>query len=170
MPTSLDPQYYGKLSSTGAKPFVLMSKLHPQDSSMAECRFYDDAFLPDYRIPARLAKIKLIKGTAIQLNRPMYALREIEVGNGIFLSKNDYMTFIKMYHSNLMGIPEPYPTEYLVLREDDFLLRLPSGMEYNVTIAESAEAKPLRLQRGEWSYTLRCKFRIVPNQDEQEEL
>lgn len=170
MPHSIDPKYYGPITTTGAKPFVLKALLHPEDKSYAECRFYDDLFLPDYKIPARLARIKLIKGAAIQLNRPMYALREIEIGNGIFLSKEDYMMFIRMYHSNLIGAPEPYPTEYLVLREEDFKLQLPSGMEYNVTIAESAEAKPVQLIRGEWSYSLTCKFRIVPTQDEQEEL
>lgn len=170
VPNSIDPQYYGNISSTGAKPFILSALAHPSADDVTKCRFYDDTFLPDYHVPARLSRIKLIKGEAIQLNRPLNYLRVIEVGNGIFLSKQDYVNFIKIYHSNLIGDDEPFPTEYLVIREEDYVLTLPSGMTYNVAFAESATVEPVKLQRGEWSYTLRCKFRIIPTQDEQEEL
>lgn len=170
MPNSIDPQYYGNISSTGAKPFKLSAKAHPSADTMLSCRFYDDTFLPDFRVPARLSRIKLIKGEAIQLNRPLNFLRVIDVGNGIFLSKQDFVNFIRIYHSNLIGDAEPFPTEYLVIREEDYVLTLPSGLTYNVTFAESATAAPVKLQRGEWVYILRCKFRIIPTQDEQEEL
>lgn len=170
MPNSIDPQYYGHISSTGAKPFILSAKAHPSTDSLLHCRFYADTFLPDFHIPARISRVKLLKGEAIQLNRPLNFMRVIDVGNGIFLSKQDFVNFIRIYHSNLIGDPEPYPTEYLVIREEDYTLTFPSGLIYNVTFAESATATPVKLQRGEWVYTLKCKFRIIPTQDEQEEL
>lgn len=170
MPDSIDRQYYGQISTTGAKPFVLKAKIHPTDTEMATCRFYADTFLPDYRIPARVSRIKLLKGAAVQLSRPINALRLINVDDGIFLSKDDYVVFLKMYHTNLIGEPEPYPTEFLVMREEDLVLTLPSGATYDVTFADTPTIKPVRLQRGEWCYTLQCKFRIIPTQDEQEEI
>ena len=170
MPDSIDPKFYGNISTTGVKPFILSAKAHPSSDALTHCRFYDDAFLPDFHIPARISRVKLIKGEAIQLNRPLNFLRVIDIGNGIFLSKQDYVNFIRIYHSNLIGDPEPFPTEYLVIREEDYKLTMPSGMSYNVTFAESATVNPIKLNRGEWVYTLRCKLRIIPNQDEQEEL
>lgn len=171
MPHSLDPQYYTKtISSTGAKPFVLSAKVHPDDLVPTQSRFYDDAFLPDNDIPARLVRHKLIKGSAFQHNRPMYALRVIDIARGIFLSKLDYINFIKIYHINLIGDPEPFPTEYLTLREEDLSLIYPSGKRVQVTMDAAPQATPIRLLRGEWVYTLTCKLRVLPGYDEQEEL
>lgn len=157
-------------SSIHTKPFILRSRLHPTDATKAECRFYDDEFLPDYHYPLRLSRVNLLKGSAIQINRPMNCLREIQIGNGIFLTKGDFVEFMRMYHTNLIGEDDPYPTEYIVMREEDYSLELPSGLIYSVTFAEAAQAKPVKLTQGRWVYTLTCKFRILPTDDEQEEL
>lgn len=157
-------------SDLHAKPFVLRSRIHPEDATESECRFYDDQFLLDYHLPLRMSRINLLKGSAVQINRPMNSLRVIEIGNGIFLSKGDFGAFMRMYHTNLIGYDDPYPTEYMVVREEDYSLELPSGLIYNVTFAETAQAKPVKLTQGKWVYTLTCKFRILPTDDEQEEL
>lgn len=167
---NLDVVEFEQWATAPVKPFILRGKLHPADSAMAECRFYDDQFQLDFAHDVRTSTIHLIKGSAVQINRPSAALHIIRVGNGVFLSKKDYLIFNRLYYSNLIGEPEPYPTEFLVLREEDCELVLPNGYKYTVSFAETPSITPQKVTQGRWLYTFNCKFRIVPNEDEQEEL
>lgn len=167
------PSTYGvsdQWYSVPVKPFILRGKLKPDDEEPVECRFIDDQFSPDFELDVRTSTIPLIKGTAVQINRPSAALHIIQVGSGLFLSKADYILFNLLYHSNLIGQPEPYPDEFLVLREEDLELELPNGYIYNVIFAEAPTLQPQKMSQGRWLYTFQSKFRIIPNEDEQEEL
>lgn len=152
------------------RPFILRGKLKPDDEEPVECKFIDDRFSPDFELDVRTSTIHLIKGTAVQINRPSAALHIIQVGNGLFLSKSDYILFNLLYHSNIIGQPEPYPDEFLVLREEDLELELPNGYIYDVIFAEAPTLQPQKMSKGRWLYTVQAKFRIIPNEDEQEEL
>ena len=166
----LDVVEFEQWATAPVKPFILRGKLHPADEVMAECRFYDDQFKLDFEHDVRTSTIHLIKGSAVQINRPSAALHIVQVGNGVFLSKQDYLTFNRLYYSNLIGEPEPYPTEFLVLREEDYELVMPDGYIYSVSFAETPSITPQKVSQGRWLYTFNCKFRIVPDEDEQEEL
>lgn len=165
-PRDTSKQWY----SAPIKPFILRGKLNPVDETAVECKFLDDAFSPDFERDVRIASIPLIKGTAVQINRPSSSLHILQVGNGIFLSKADYLLFTQLYYSNLIGEPEPYPTDYLVLREEDLELELPNGYKYPVIFSDTPTLAPQKLSQGRWLYTVKCNFRIISDEDEQEEL
>lgn len=165
-PSNLPDYWY----STPTKPFILRGRLKPDDETLAESRFFDDKFSPDFELDVRTSTLPLIKGTAIQINRPSAALHIVSVGNGLFLSKSDYTIFNLLYHSNVIGVAEPYPTEFLVLREEDLELELPNGYIYKVMFAEAPSIQPQLMSQGRWLYTMQCKFRIISDEDEQEEI
>lgn len=156
--------------SVPTKPFILRGKLKPDDETPVECKFFDDNFSPDFELDVRIATIPLIKGSAVQINRPSASLHIVSIGNGLFLSRQDYILCNLLYHSNLIGEPEPYPMEFLVLREEDLELELPNGYIYKVLFAEAPSMQPQKMSQGRWLYSFQCKFRIISDENEQEEI
>lgn len=149
------------LSTFPLKYFKLMGYIQPSDENMAVCEFGCDSFLPDFEHPARLAKISLLKGTAIQHNLPKKSLKTIDIV-GWFRNRASKDVLYRLYHSNLPEQGAPYPTDYLLMRRDYLILETPDTMQYQVRFATTpSELKPARGLRGRLIYPVTMRFFYV---------
>ncbi len=143
--------------------------LLPKSLSTVKSYFGTNSFLPDYEHITRINRIPLIKGAAIQHTLPSTTAIIIDIV-GWFKSVNDKNLLMQLYYSNYPGLPAPYPTEFLLIRKDYYLLTMPDGRKQTVRFAETPT---FELQRGDqkrplWIVNLR--FNPIISEDNLYEL
>ena len=107
-------------------------------NSIATIRAYfgTNSFLPDYEHIARSNRIQLIKGAALQHTLPASTAIIIDIV-GWCRTVEDKNTLMRLYYSNYPELPAPYPTEFLLIRKDYYILKMPDGRKRNVRFAET---------------------------------
>jgi hypothetical protein len=109
------------------------------------CEFLCESFQPDYEHPARINRIQLIKGVAIQHSLPRTSTKTIDItavtrrtvyaDAGNVLDHGDILR--RLYYTNNPEAPAPFPTDFLAIRRDYLILREPDGEEYKVRFADA---------------------------------
>ncbi len=106
--------------------------------------FICDNFQPDFHHPARMNRIQLIKGAAMQLSLPKASMKTIDIvavtrrfirHDGIIIDHGDILR--KLYYINVPEQAAPFPTEFLTIRRDYLLLTEPNGEVHKVRFAEA---------------------------------
>ncbi len=141
--------------------FKLRGYPSPVSSEMVEVEFACDTFLPDFEHPARLVKISLLKGTAIQHTRPRKSTKTIDL-LGWFRNSRAKDIMYQLYHVNVPTAAAPFPTDYIMQRRDYLILETPEELQYKVTFATTpSELKPVRGQKGRLIYLIAMRFFYV---------
>lgn len=149
------------LHSVPLQFFLLRGFLYPTDETMLVSRFTCDTFLPDLDHPARMSRIPLLKGAAVQHNVPRKSLKTIDLV-GIFNSMEDKDNLLKLYHCNLPLPEAPFPTEYLLVRKDYLELVTPKHQTITVRFATQPESMdPVRGLLGRLVYPMSLRLYYV---------
>lgn len=133
--------------SANLRPYVLKFYTSAEATTLTEVKFIADLFSPEGESESRLAKITLLKGTAIQHTPPRSNLSKISI-TGVFMSKEMMDRFMWWYLSNTPYQDDPYPTEYLTLYRDFAELHTPEGEIYLVSAAGKPTIQPTRASQG----------------------
>ena len=108
----------------------------PSSTDTIRAYFGTDSFLPDFEHITRSNRIQLIKGAALQHTLPASTAIIIDIV-GWCRTVDDKNTLMRLYYSNYPELPAPYPTEFLLIRKDYYILRMPDGRKQNVRFAET---------------------------------
>jgi len=116
------------------------------------CEFIADSFFPDFEHPARLNRLQLLKGVAIQHSLPRYSTKTIDVvaitrrtvkaKEGIVIDHGDILR--RLYYTNNPEAPATFPTDFMPIRRDYLILREPDGHVYKVRFADAPRETVLR--------------------------
>lgn len=144
--------------------YKLKFYLRDTDEEMTEVKFLADLFVPDDTVPTRINHVPLLKGAAIQHNKPRRNLREIRV-TGILKSRKDYNNLMQYYHVNVPQSQAPFPTEYIKQRYDFAILEEPSGKNYLVSFGQTLTITHQRAQKGEIVFPFEFMlYHVDPNE------
>lgn len=139
----------------------LMGYPTPDALEMLVSEFGCDSFLPDFEHPARLTRIPLLKGTALQHSLPRKSLKTIDIV-GWFKNKRAKDIMYQLYHVNVPSADAPFPTDYITQRRDYVIIETPEKTQYKVRFATTpSELKPVRGQLGRLLYPITMRFFYV---------
>lgn len=146
----------------------LVGYRYPGDTEPITAKFGTDSFLPDFTQQGRYNRVQLIKGAAIQHSAPAETLQVIDIV-GWCASRKDKNIIMMLFYSNLPGLPAPYPTDYLKIRRDYYMLNMPDGRSVKVRFAATPTFGQERGERGTTLHTITSmKFNPVIEEDDED--
>jgi hypothetical protein len=141
----------------------------PSDTEPLTAYFGTDSFLPDFEHPARMNRIPLIKGAAIQHNLPGATASTIDI-KGWCRTPADKNVILRLFYSNYPELPAPYPTDFLLIRKEYYKLGMPDGRQRRVRFADTPEFTSERGEQGRVIWTVTLRFYPVVDDDDLEYL
>jgi len=141
----------------------------PDKQTLLSAQFGTDSFLPDFDIPARLNRIPLIKGAAVQHNLPAPTAAIIDIV-GWCRREQDKTTILRLFYSNLPELSAPYPTEWLQIRRDYYMLYMPDGRQQRVRFSDTPRFTAEKGQTGRVLWTVTLRFYAVIDEEDLEYL